>query len=150
MEARVWKQILGEEIYEKIDHTACEKLKEQLYQECDSCLYRIYEEADSYYSGSLTDINFENFYRFFQQIAVNYAEVWPGEPAFDRELKRMVADNVLRGIIRIPVRCLIADIRERAEEGKLSGKDEWEEYADYEERFLGNPGYIKQDRKSVV
>lgn len=144
MEARVWKQILGEEIYEKIDHTACEKLKEQLHQECDSCLHRIYEEADSYYSGSLPDINFENFYRFFQQIAVNYAEVWSAGPAFGREPKRMIADNVLRGIIRIPVRCLIADIREHAEEGKLSGKDEWEEYADYEERFLGSPEYIKQ------
>lgn len=144
MEARVWKQILGEEIYNKVDHTACEKLKERLYQECDSCLHRIYEEADSYYSGSLPDINFENFYRFFQQIAVNYAEVWPGISAFGKEAECMIADNVLQGIIRIPVRCLIADIRGCAEQGKLSGKDEWEEYADYEERFLRSPEYIKQ------
>ena len=144
MEARVWKQILGEEIYNKVDHTACEKLKEQLYQECDSCLHQIYEEADSYYSGNLPDINFENFYRFFQQIAVNYAEVWPGISAFGKEAECMIADNVLQGIIRIPVRCLIADIRGCAEQGKLSGKDEWEEYADYEERFLRSPEYIKQ------
>ncbi len=61
-----------------------------------------------------------------------------------KETEKMIAENVLQGISRIPVRCLIQDIREHVEKGSLSGKDEWEEYKDYEEHFLGKPAYIRQ------
>ncbi len=144
METRIWEQILGEHIYNGIDHTACEKLKERLSQEHDSCLYRIYEDTDSYYCGSLPEINFENFYRFFLQIAAKYTAVKADGFMAGKEQERMVANNVLRGIVRIPVRCLIHDIRECVGQKDLSGNDEWEEYRDYEEHFLGKPEYIRQ------
>ena len=56
----------------------------------------------------------------------------------------MVTDNVLTGILHIPVRCLIEDIQECREGKMLSGRDEWEEYRDYDEHFLGRPEYIRE------
>lgn len=144
MDRKLWERILGKEIYAKIAPESCKGLKEKLYRQRSDSLLRIYENAQSYYTGRIEEMNFENFYRFFLQIALDYGEEKAdGEKHFGSNETVMVADNVLSGILHIPVRCLIEDIRECREGKKLSGKDEWEEYRDYEERFLGRPEYIR-------
>lgn len=144
MDRKLWERILGKEIYAKIAPESCKGLKEKLYRQRSDSLLRIYENAQSYYTGRIEEMNFENFYRFFLQIALDYGEEKAdGEKHFGSNETAMVADNVLSGILHIPVRCLIGDIRECREGKKLSGKDEWEEYRDYEERFLGRPEYIR-------
>lgn len=144
MDRKLWERILGKEIYAKIAPESCERLKEKLYRQCNGPLLRIYEGADSYYTGRIGDMNFENFYRFFLQIALEYGEGKADRKhSFSGEETAVVVDNVLSGILYIPVRCLIEDIRECREGKKLSGKDEWEEYRDYEEHFLGQSEYIR-------
>ncbi len=141
----MWKRILGEEIYSEIDFTECERLKEILWERRDIHLYQIYERTHNYYGGKIPEMNFENFYRFFIQVALEYAG--NGELrrllVIDEERKRVISDNILAGIANIPVRCLIEDIGKCREEKKLSGKNEREEYESYEEHFLKRPSYIK-------
>ena len=119
----MWKRILGEEIYSEIDFTECERLKEILWERRDIHLYQIYERTHNYYGGKIPEMNFENFYRFFIQVALEYAG--NGELrrllVIDEERKRVISDNILAGIANIPVRCLIEDIRKCREEKKLSG-----------------------------
>ncbi len=144
MNCKIWERILGKEIYAEIEPSSCEALKEKLYRQCSGALLRIYEAADSYYTDRMEAVNFENFYRFFLRIALDYGKEKAGEKRpFGREEEAIAADNVLAGILHIPVRCLIEDIRECREGKRLSGRDEWEEYRDYEEHFLGRPEYIR-------
>nr|WP_305137011.1 type 2 lanthipeptide synthetase LanM [uncultured Schaedlerella sp.] len=145
MDCKMWERLLGKEIYAEIEPASCEALKEKLYRQCSKALLRIYEAADRHYAGGLEDVNFENFYRFFLQIALDYGKEKAGrEHPFGREEAVMVTGNVLTGVLHIPVRCLIEDIQECREGKMLSGRDEWEEYRDYDEHFLGRPEYIRE------
>lgn len=144
MDRKIWERILGKEIYAEIDLMLCDALKEKLYRQCSGSLVRLYEGADRYYTGRMEDVNFENFYRFFLPIALDYAkEKRDTKHSFSKEETAIIVKNVLAGILHIPVRCLIEDIQECREGKLLSGKDEWEEYRDYEEHFLGRPEYIR-------
>ena len=97
---------MGEEIYSEIDFTECERLKEILWERRDIHLYQIYERTHDYYGGKIPEMNFENFYRFFIQVALEYAG--NGELrrllVIDEERKRVISDNILAGIADIPVR----------------------------------------------
>lgn len=145
MDDKIWEQILGIEIYEGIDTYECERLQERLWQKTDKRIYQIYKQTDTYYCGILPEMSFPNFYRFFIQVAWNFIIDFKNAVFQNQEeLERIVVDNVCKGIAEIPGRCLIRDIHECKEKGLLSGRDEWEEYEDYEEHFLKSPDYIKE------
>lgn len=145
MDDQIWERILGKKIYEGINRQACDRLQEKLWEEIDKKLYEVYEQTDTYYCGTLPEMNFTYFYRFFLQVACDFV-MNSDEKVFRRQenMEKIVADNVCKGVAEIPVRCLIREIHECKEKGLLSGDDEWEEYEDYEERFLKSPDYIKE------
>lgn len=149
MNDKDWKEILGNDIYENIDIFKCQQLEQKLQQNSVTGdlyhPYKLYLQEDSFYSQALPKMEFEYFYRFFLQIAISYGkqrgvhilQICNGYAA-------QIALNVLKGIAKIPIRCLIEDIQLCKADNLLYGDDKYAQYADYDKRFLRDPMYIRK------
>lgn len=142
-------RILGEDIYRSVNVEYCVKIKEQKEKLKEhgllGRLYSIYYYTDRYYKENLPKVNFEFFYRFFVQIGIRCAyDIGMHKDKFYMCMKESLATNILNAIVKIPIRCLIQEIHEHKEKGKLHGDTDREEYAFYELAYLKKPEYIRE------
>lgn len=74
----MWTEILGEDIYRIIDKGYCRLLVEKeekiLRQGIQGELLQLFQSNQLYYKGAISKVNFESFFRFFIQIAIDYIE----------------------------------------------------------------------------
>lgn len=144
MNDETWERILGKEIYSEINRDECNRLQEKLMQQKNIRLYQIYEQTETYYWGKLTVDNFDFFYRFFSAVAIKWIEGIEEFQAIRKaDCECLIIENIYERIVRIPMRCLIAEINDCREKGILSGGDSSEQYQNYNEKFLKSPDYIK-------
>lgn len=142
-------RILGEDIYRSVNVEYCMKIKKQKEKLKDNglqgTLYSIYYYTDMYYKGNLPKVNFESFYRFFIQIGIRCAyNIGMNKEKLYACMEESLATNILNAIVKIPVRCLIQEIHEYKEKGKLHGATDSEEYVSYESAYLQKPEYIRK------
>ncbi len=145
----MWRKILGEDIYNTIDKEYCrllaEKENKSLRQGIQGELFQGFQSNCLYYTGEIPKVNFESFFRFFIQIGIDYI----GRNSRNRKIlytnkKENLAINILKSIIKIPMRCLINEIHEYEKCGKLQGETDQQEYMYYEMVYLQNPKYIQK------
>lgn len=140
-----WNAVLGEKLCEKLlaDNVYEEKIKPDIYQaelaELDSLCEKLFQK-EAGWNEYPTEGTFGNFFRFFGRLAVEYI----GDVGLisNVNLKRTVLSNLYLSIAWIPVRVLIQDIHSCKEKGLLKGRNDKEEYQDYQEQFLNDRCHI--------
>lgn len=144
----MWTEILGEDIYRIIDKGYCRLLVEKeekiLRQGIQGELLQLFQSNQLYYKGAISKVNFESFFRFFIQIGIDYIERNnKNRKILYTNRKENLAINIVKAIVKIPMRCLIYEIHEYKKCGKLKGTTAQQEYIYYETAYLQNPEYIR-------
>lgn len=144
----MWTEILGEDIYRIIDKGYCrllvEKEEKLLRQGIQGELLQLFQSNQLYYKGAISKVNFESFFRFFIQISIDYIERNnKNRKILYTNRTENLAINIVKAIVKIPMRCLIYEIHEHKKCGKLKGTTAQQEYIYYETAYLQNPEYIR-------
>jgi len=144
----MWTEILGEDIYRMIDKEYCrllvEKEEKLLRQGIQGELLQLFQSNQLYYREPISKVNFESFFRFFIQIGIDYIERNnKNRKILYTNRTENLAINIVKAIVKIPMRCLIYEIHERKKCGKLKGTTAQQEYIYYETAYLQNPEYIR-------
>ena len=122
----MWTEILGEDIYRIIDKGYCRLLVEKeekiLRQGIQGELLQLFQSNQLYYKGAISKVNFESFFRFFIQIGIDYIERNnKNRKILYTNRTENLAINIVKAIVKIPMRCLIYEIHEHKKCGKLKG-----------------------------
>lgn len=141
---KYWEAVLGKELCEELlkDNIQDEE-NPQIYQKKYTVLESLCEELfleENGWDEYTVEGTFGNFFRFFGRLAVRYAR--NTEIVKIDDFKDIILSNFYSSAAWIPIRVLIQDIHAHKEEGKLQGKNDKEEYQDYQERFLNDRSYI--------
>ena len=136
----MWTEILGEDIYRIIDKGYCRLLVEKeekiLRQGIQGELLQLFQSNQLYYKGAISKVNFESFFRFFIQIGIDYIERNnKNRKILYTNRKENLAINIVKAIVKIPMRCLIYEIHEYKKCGKLKGTSIWRKQKRFEKKF---------------
>lgn len=145
----MWAEILGQDEYNAIDTEWCKTIKEITKKANNTgkrqILYKLYETTNQYYNGNIIAPSFETFYRFFVQLSIKYVEVTSiDKNELCMDLKKSLVENIVKGIVKILMRCLIQEIHNCKTCGELRGNTAAEEYVYYNSCVLKEPRYIRK------